>query len=409
MDVSRHFLLQNIFRSYKEVLMQGSIPSNQLKAIDAVTACRSGKLGASYFQCERRHQVYEQRHSCRHRSCHICSRDANRRWIDDQKRRLLNCPHFHVVFTLPSEYRVLWRYNTRWFTRTMFQCVQQTLLTLMGDRKYHGVTPGILLALHTWGRQLNLHPHIHGVVTAGGLDGNRQWKDTGKYLLPIHVVKKLYRGKLQARLKEALAKGTLRLPPDMDKEEFRSLYRRAWKKQWSVRIEEQYSHGKGVVLYLSRYMKGGPIHPQQITHCDSQRIAFRYQDHRTGRQQSLALKPLEFLRRLLQHVPEDNVHTVRHYGLYGGAARRQRNHCRWLMGDLSHIEYRAAAMATAQCQPLRCGTCHGTLNVLWRRLVSNGRKGISHIRNSGAGFVQQVDEADNAAQLRKMGSHYAFS
>jgi len=396
MDVSQHYLFQNIFRAYECKLGNKKLPHYQRKAVDAITGCRSGELGTSYYQCSEGHTVHEQHHSCRHRSCHLCSRRSRHDWIEAQKKRLLNCAHFHLVFTLPSEYRVLWRYNTAWFVGTLFTCVQETVMTLMADKRHHGVTPGLLCTLHTWGRQLNLHPHIHCLVTAGGLDRSGHWKGTGDYLLPIQVLKALYRGKLQARLKEAFDAGELRLPPDMDGEDFQRRYRQAYGKAWSVRVEEQYRHGKGVVLYLSRYMKGGPLHPAQIRRCDEAGISFVYKDHRDKRRKEKTVRPMAFLEQLLLHVPPKGVHTVRHYGLYAGASRAKRNEGREQMGDLSAIE----TSDGANCDGVVLWTCKDCGGPMLRRCWTGRkslRKGISLIGSSksgAGGFVQPDDATD---------------
>ena len=147
------------------------------------------------------------------------------------------------------------------------------------------------MTMHTWGRQLTLHPHIHSVVTGGGLDATNQWKDTGDYLLPGRQIKALYRGRFQAKIKHAFESKELELPPDHDRREFYRLYRAAYSKSWCVRIEQQYAHGSGVLVYLSRYLGGGPIHTSQIVRCDSEQIGFRYKDHREKRTKVLTIKP----------------------------------------------------------------------------------------------------------------------
>lgn len=394
MDVSHHRLLQNIFRSYTGVLAQKKLPSSQRNAIESIVDCRSGRLGSSYYSCDEGHDAHEQPHSCRHRSCYLCARNSRRVWIEEQKKRLLNCPHFHMVFTLPSEYRVLWQYNRAWFTQALFQSVKETILTLMKDERYQGVTPGLILALHTWGRQLNLHPHIHAVVTAGGLDKDGQWQDSGQYLLPVRVLKALYRGKLQHRLKSAIESGDLAVPPSMNREQLYSIYHQAYQKAWSVRVEEQYSHGKGVVLYLSKYLKGGPLHPSQIRRCDAQIVSFVYKDHRDQRHKTLELKPSQFIDRLLMHVPEPGIHTVRHYGLYGSAARASRNTCRDLLGCMNEIEA-SAVTATRTMAAFICRTCSKVMVLRHRQYPKKASKGNSIIRQTQRGVVQQDDETDH--------------
>lgn len=407
MDVSGQRLLQNLFRSHHNSLTKSRLPLHQCKAIESIIACRSGALGTSYYECESGHGLHKQHHSCRHRSCYLCAQRSKHVWIEKQKRRLLDCPHFHMVFTVPSEYRVLWQYNQAWFAQALFTSAQQTVLTLMQDKQYHGVTPGLLLALHTWGRQLNLHPHIHALVTAGGLDSANQWHDTGDYLLPIRVLKSLYRGKLQGLLKTAFEAGEIHLPPSISDAEFYRLHRTVYRKEWSVRVEEQYRHGKGVVLYLSRYMKGGPINPKQIIRCDARGVSFTYTDHRNYRRKILTFKPLAFMRRLLLHVPAPGTHTVRHYGLYGGAAREKRNICRQLWGDLGGIESAPASQDKSMVE-FQCRTCHRVMVRRFRWYPAGSSKGNSIIRKTVPEVVQQGVEEDHAKALRKQDFCYAF-
>lgn len=394
MDVSQQYLLQNIFKAYHAALVRTRMPIHHSKAVDNITDCRSGQLGTSYYQCSEEHAVHEQHHSCRHRSCYMCSLNSRRVWIDAQKKRLIDCPHFHVVFTLPQEYRVLWQYNTEWFTRVLFASVQETLLTLMKDEKHHGVTPGLLLTLHSWGRQLNVHPHIHCLITAGGLNKDNEWQSCGDYLLPSKVMRALYKGKIQARIREALFAGTLHFPSDKDKSDCWRAYKSANKKQWNVSVQEQYKHGEGVLLYLSRYMKGGPINPAQITECTNKRISFRYKDHRDSRIKLKSLPPMAFVKQLLKHVPSTGVHTVRHYGLYGSAGKKKRNIVRELLGDLTKLEL-ANSSVEKDMVMLCCGTCGKAMTLSYRSGRKRFKKGNSLIEYR-ANRVQQGDESDHA-------------
>ena len=395
MDSSR-YLIQNIFKSYAGYLQTCNHPLKNIKAIHAITHCRTSTLGVSYFSCEHQHTPIEQYHSCRHRSCFLCAQKSRRDWIERQRERLFDTAHFHVVFTLPHEYLNIWRYNSALFTRLIFKASRETLTDLMGDKKYHDVTPGILMALHTWGRQLTLHPHTHCLVTAGGLTPRGDWKNIDDYLLPIRVVKSLYRGKMQSFIRQAWKSGELSLPPDISEEDFSRAYKQAYAKAWSVRIEERYDHGKGVMLYLARYFKGGPINPAQITDCTHRAIAFRYLDHRDKQVKTLHLRPEDFLKRLLDHVPATGVHTVRHYGLYASSNKARRLHCGRLLGDLS--ETKAIGLTTATML-LFCKVCGGVArhtHSLWRRHA----KGNSFNKERAGGFVQQDDEHDIASAPR---------
>ncbi len=275
--------IQNLFACYSEQLKNTKQPLKNLKAIDALTHCRTRALGASYYRCKLNHAEIEQLHSCRHRSCYVCAHKQRLDWIEKQKARLLDVPHFHVIFTLPHEYLSLWRYNEALFARILFKASQETLLQLLAQQRHGGVTPGILMALHTWGRQLTLHPHTHCLVTAGGLDSNNDWKALGNHLVPSTVIRSVYRGKLQSFIKAAFDAGELSLPPTMSISDFWSMYRGLYKKHWCVRIEERYAHGKGVVLYLARYCKGGPVDPRQLKQMSADVVTMSYLDHRDKR------------------------------------------------------------------------------------------------------------------------------
>ena len=338
MGTANKRIIQNIFRSYFSHIKNIKLPVKDIRAAEAIMLCRTPEQGYNYLACPEGHEGKIQTHSCKHRSCPICADKARHTWIESQKSRLLNCAHYHVIFTLPHEYLKLWQYNRKWFTNAIFKASRDTLMTLSEDKRYLGATPGILMTLHTWGRQLNYHPHVHCLVTAGGATKTNEWKGLeGDYLLPIRVVKALYRGKLQSYIKTAIKQNELRLPEGCSENAMLKLIKQLYKKQWSVRIQEKYEHGKGVVLYLARYIKGGPIKPEQIISCGN-KIVFLYKDHRDQKVKSLSLNRDEFMRRILWHVPEPGIHVVRHYGLYASKNQNKRKGCREEIGGIKEAE-----------------------------------------------------------------------
>ena len=146
-------------------------------------------------------------------------------------------------------------------TELFFTSVRETLQTLLGDPKWLGAQPGILAALHTWGRTLALHPHVHCLVSGGGLEAEGQWQSvrTG-FLLPVAVVRSLFRGKVLGALEDVVAaRGQLQLPPHLDEDGMRRVLVAAARQQWNIRLAERYPHGRGVMKYLARYVRGGPI------------------------------------------------------------------------------------------------------------------------------------------------------
>ena len=274
-----------------------------------------------------------------------------------------------------------------------FKACRDTLMVLLEDERYLGATPGMLMTLHTWGRQLNMHPHIHCLVSSGGFTSSNEWKSVSNhYLLPIRVVKSLFRGKLQAYIKEAFSRNELRLPTEMTSSDFFTTHKGLYKKEWSIRIQEQYAHGQGVMLYLARYMKGGPIHPKQICACSDKQIAFRYKDHRDGKTKVRNLMLMEFIRRILWHVPEVGVHTVRHYGLYASQSKAKRMQCLRLLGALKVGATKASETVqnVLQLNCTKCGAIMKHVFTVYRtRKIEN-----SYIKALRQGFVQQDVRAD---------------
>ncbi len=194
--------------------------------------------------------------------------------------------------------------------------------------------PGLLLSLHTWGRTLVLHPHIHCLITAGGWADEGPWKEsrTG-YLLPVQVVKALFRGKFLASLRRALDQGTLQRPAGVSIAQTQTLLNQLGRKTWNVRIQGRYEHGQGVLTYLARYVRGGPLSNRRLVQADERQVTFRYTDHRDGQTKPMAFSPDQFLQRILLHVPEPGSHRVRYCGLYASAHRARLLQCRQHLGQ----------------------------------------------------------------------------
>ena len=281
----------------------------------------------------------------------------------------------------------------------LFNASRETLIELMEDPKHLGATPGVLSALHTWGRNLSRHPHIHSLVSAGGLNCQKQWIDVkGTYLLPIQVVKLLYRGKVLGALTRAWQSGELKAPKDLSNKAFFALICDLYKKVWNIRIQERYTQGRGVMLYLSRYLRGGPLNPKQILRADHREVVFGYTDHRDGKHKVLKLKPNDFLRRLLWHVPEPKKHTVRHFGLYGHAVKAKRNRARIELGAVPEVVNEPLTWGEwlrnkAGSSAGHCPECGQALlaGISWRR--TRVEKQNTYRKGVYPDSVQQDDEA----------------
>ena len=333
--------LQGIFTHCFDDYAKGiKLPLRMYKAADSIKQCRTAALGGHVQRCPDGHVQHIQYNSCKHRSCPRCAELPRTRWAEAQQARLLDCDHYHVVFTLPHELLGLWQHNRKWFARTLFEAVREALMTLMKDETFHGVTPGIVMSLHTWGRTLSLHPHIHCLVTGGGLTKQGHWKPVQNgYLLPSRVVRALYKGKLLASLWTALKSDDLALPEGLSRAYHERLLTALKDKQWNVRIQERYQHGRGVMRYLASYVKGGALSDRRILKADNERVSFLYKDHHDQKRKVMVLKTDHFMERVLWHVPIPGQHVLRHVGLYAHLSGAKRAECRRQLGQAETDEH----------------------------------------------------------------------
>ena len=332
MAVTLQDILQSTFLRFAQV---HKLPRRVWRAAQAVMTCRTAFLGGHVRRCPQGHVTEVWYNSCRHRACPRCASQRIGQWLDGWQQQLLPPDHFHVVFTLPSELHELWRWNRQRMTEVLLRCVRETLLVLLSDPKWLGAQPGVLAALHTWGRTLALHPHVHCLVTGGGLAADRQWQAVANgYLLPVAVVRALFRGKVLGAIETLWTTGQLVLPPRLDDDGVRRVLVAAARQKWHIRIAEWYAHGRGVAKYLARYVRGEPIKDHCLVSFAGQHVTFRYGKHREleaqgkPRQQELTLSVAEFLQHWSEHVPLPGVHMVRAWGLYASTQRRRLEWCR---------------------------------------------------------------------------------
>jgi hypothetical protein len=304
-------ILRRDFASFRR---SHGLPLRAHKAARALMSCRTAELGGHKSVCANGHTVGVWYNSCRHRFCPQCSWGSIDRWLESKKKVLLPVPHRHVTFTIPHELLPLWRYNRRALSNLLFEAVRETLLQLMRDERWCGGTPGLILSQHTWTRSLLLHPHIHCLVTEGGVSEKGRWRKPKKSIfLPGRVLSRVFEGKFQSKLEKAIDSGGIRMPPDLTTAGALRLLKRASTHDWVVDVQKQYLHGEGVATYLARYLRGGPIKNQRLLRPFEGKIRLR---PRSSSSQVVCLSSREFLRRLFEHVPPRGHHLVRSAGLY---------------------------------------------------------------------------------------------
>jgi Putative transposase/Transposase zinc-binding domain len=329
-------------------------------------------LGGHIQACPDGHVSRVWYNSGRHRSCPQCAYLQTERWLARPRARLLACDHYHVIFTLPHDLNPLWLANVPVMTTLLFQAVRDTLGALLADPKYLGAQPGIMAALHTWSQTLVLHPHVHCLVTGGGLTAEGQWKAVRHgFLLPVRVVMAVFRGKLLAAIRQALARAELGLPEGMRPQQLRNLLHRLGhprKTKWNVHIRERYRHGAGVVTYLARYVRGGPMKNARLVAWDGERVTFTYRpqqeeaDGANPAAQRLTLSIADFLQRWLLHVPMPQTRVVRSYGLYHPSHAAALAVCRAALGQPpleapAALDWQTVCAQRGDAHPERCPTC----------------------------------------------------
>jgi len=332
--MSKHTIQQILIDHGARIIDKMSLPLIYLKVIDKLKACRTAVLGGHAQYCDNGHLNGVWYNSCKNRSCPQCRGMPTEEWLMNTKEILLDCPHHHIIFTIPSELNDLWRYNRSMMTGILFKAAQQTLQQFAKDPKYLNATLGILSALHTWGRNLSLHPHIHALVSHGGINKAGEWVEPKKgSLFPQKPVMMVFRGKLLSMIKSAMKEDDWQFPPNTRESEVKNMLNKLGRQDWVVHFCKRYDYAEGVATYLARYVKSGPLRNQQIISVTDQQVTFSYQSHQTKKTETLTLSIEDFINRLLQHAPLPGKPTVRYCGLYNSVARKKLNKARAALGQ----------------------------------------------------------------------------
>ncbi len=315
------------------------LPFFQAKAAVALRDCRTIALGGHAKKCPHGHVEGVWYNSCRHRTCPQCCWSKIDEWLDKVRERILPTEHRHITCTLPDELRIFWRFNKRLVGDLLLKTVREVLFALLEDPKFLGAKPGMILNLHTWSRSLWFHIHVHCLITFGGIGPDGLWrKPRWKTLVPTQLIAKELNERLTKALKRLLKQGRLRLPEDMTRFEAEKLINRAGRKKWVVDCRGRYKHGRGVAAYLARYVRGGPVKNQRILRLDKQadKITLRV-SRRDEPLKTVKLPVIEFIGRVLVHVPRPGYRVVRSCGLYHHYYREQLEACRQQLGDVDDL------------------------------------------------------------------------
>jgi hypothetical protein len=318
---------------YKKILTP-----TQNKALRDLARCRTSALGGHIercLDCEHERIAYN---SCRNRHCPKCQALSRARWLEAQAEHLLPVEYYHLVFTLPDELSDLARANPTILYDLLFRSAAGTIREVAANPKRLGAVPGLLLVLHTWGQTLQHHPHVHGIVTGGGLSCDTsatiaespEWVSCRPgFFLPVRILSRVFRGKYLDGLRQAFARGELRffgrLQGLANPEAFDAFLQPLYEKDWVVYAKRPFGGPAQVLKYLARYTHRVAISNSRLVNLEAGRVTFRYKDYSDDhKQKTMTLAALEFLRRFVTHVLPSGFVKVRHYGLLTNRFRDER-------------------------------------------------------------------------------------
>lgn len=380
-------IVQRLFRDhYTAYRREHALSLHERNAAARIMTCRTPAQGYHVWTCPSGDYQREQPNSCKHRSCPLCGAAETERWVQAKEAQALPCAYHQIVFTLPHDLHPLWLYNRALFTNLFFRAAWAALQSFCGDSRWLGAEPGALAVFQSWGETLNTHVHLHILITAGGLTSEGQWRASSHgFLFPSRALAVVFRGRMRAELLHVLTAGPLNLPPSTDAAEWRQRLNRLGRQHWHVQIQPAYSHPRGLILYLARYLRRGPIAESRLHACQNGHLTITYKRPDEHRHNTFRLSVPEFLRRLLVHVPPKGLRVVRAYGLFHHRRRAQLAQARDQLlpantttgSDPTHANDCFAIETVLRFGVRRCPHCNAQLTVTFRSYpIRDGPKRI---------------------------------
>jgi len=322
----------------------------QLRAMQDIEQCRTELLGGQLYYCARCDEQRYSYHSCKNRHCPKCQNQQANDWLAAQQSLLLPIHHFLVTFTLPAELRALARRHQKTIYSLLFHASAAALQQLAQEPKFVGARLGMVGVLHTWTRQLIYHPHVHYIVSGGGLSDAGRWLSARKdFLVPVKALSLIFRAKFRDQLKQT--------------ELFALVAAGVWRKPWVVHSAPVGS-GAQAFQYLAPYIFRVAISNNRLRNLDQGHVTFSYKESATEQVKHCTLSAQEFIRRFLQHVLPPHFSKVRYYGLLSPAQRPRLLKARQLLAATTSKAKAADLKSTPSLQVLLCPHCRLPLTLL---------------------------------------------
>jgi hypothetical protein len=321
----------DIFRRHGEAYRQAHgahMGRVERRIMSAITACRTAALGGHVEQCTDCKHTRIAYNSCRNRHCPKCQNLARAEWLAARQAELLPVPYFHIVFTLPAPLAAIAFHNKAVVYSILMRSAAAALRTLAADPKHLGADIGVIAVLHTWGQNLQHHPHVHTIVPGGGVsaDGSRWIAGRSNFFLPVKMLSARFRRLFLKELNKAYQDGRLKFFADLaalaDAAVFARHLARLRGCKWVVFAKPPFGGPERVLAYLSRYTHRVAIANSRLLALEHGKVSFRWKDYRAGgAAKVMTLAADEFIRRFLLHALPDGFMRIRHYGLFANGQR----------------------------------------------------------------------------------------
>lgn len=332
----------DVIRTYREAFenaRSGRLTSVEKRVLDDIAACRTAAMGGHVDRCDRCGHLEISYNSCRNRHCPKCLASAPTKWLSDRESDLLPVDYFHVVFTIPREIATIALQNKRIVYNILFRSASETLRQVAADPKHLGAEIGFLAVLHTWGQNLEHHPHVHCVIPGGGISRDRtEWlRCRQNFFLSVKVLSRLFRGKFLHYLLEAFKKGKLEFHGQLldlrSDKAFRAHLAPLYTKEWFVFSKAPFGGPAQVLKYLARYTHRVAISNRRLVSMNNGNVSFLWKDYANGcLRRVMTLTAVEFIRRFLTHILPKGFMRIRHYGFLANRYRKQKlEQCRRLL------------------------------------------------------------------------------
>ena len=334
-DMSK-YTIQDIFVNYgDEYIKNNNLSKEQWKVFNSIRNCGTKNLGYHICTCKDCGEEYFGYNSCRNRHCPMCQKYAREKWINNESSYLLDSKYFHIVTTIPYELNEIVMYNKKICYNILFKATSESILTLANDPKWLGAKVGITSILHTWGQTMEFHPHIHSIVTGGGLK-NSKWISCDKdYLFKVQVLGSLFKKKFLYYLKHEFS--NLVLKHDLkNTKKFNKFLESLYNKTWITYIEPPKGRPENVIEYIGRYSFRVAISNERIKSIDGGLITFEYKDYKDNSKiKEMTITAMEFIRRFMMHILPENFTKIKHYGLLSNKNKKKNiRFCKYLISKI---------------------------------------------------------------------------